>query len=64
MNELNFEEKMKRIDEIVKIISDGNLSLEENMKLYEEGQKIIKELETYIKDATSKIEKIVEIEQK
>lgn len=53
-----FEEKMMRLDEIVRTMSDSNSSLEENLKLYEEGQKLISELEDEIKKAKEKINKI------
>ncbi len=40
---LGFEEKLKRIEEIVRELEDGDLPLEECVKLYEEGMNLIKE---------------------
>ena len=40
---MTFEEKMQRLDEIVKIMSDNKLPLEETINIFEEGQKLIKD---------------------
>ena len=37
MNKLNYEQAVARLEEIVDKLENGNLSLEEMMKLYEEG---------------------------
>ena len=34
----NFEDAMRRLEEIVSALSDGNLPLDDMMKLYEEGR--------------------------
>ena len=36
-NKLSFEQALKRLDEIVKQMEQGNVSLEESLKLFEEG---------------------------
>lgn len=42
---LTFEEKEAKLDEILKKLSSGeNLTLQENYKLFSEGQQLIKEL--------------------
>ena len=41
---MTFEDKMKRLDEIVKLMSENKLPLEETISIFEEGQKLIKEL--------------------
>lgn len=61
---IDFAKEMKRLDEIVEEISSKTLSLEESLKLYEEGNKIIKELEGALKEAEEKVEKVVSIEEK
>lgn len=61
---IDFAKEVKRLDEIVKEISSKTLSLEESLKLYEEGNKIIKELEGALKEAEEKVEKVVSIEEK
>lgn len=57
---VKFEDKIKRLDEIVSIMSNKTLSLEESLALYEEGNKIIKELSETLKEAEAKVEKIIE----
>ncbi|MBQ8944384.1 MAG: exodeoxyribonuclease VII small subunit [Clostridia bacterium] len=37
MSDFNYEESVKRLEEIVKILEAGNCTLEQMMKLYEEG---------------------------
>lgn len=37
MEKINYEKSVLRLEEIVDKLSHGNLSLEEMMKLYEEG---------------------------
>ena len=62
MKEANFdfEKEMKRLDEIVAKISAQTLSLDECLALYQEGQKIIKTLETVLEAAKEKVEKVIE----
>ena len=57
---INFEEKIKRLDEIVDSISIKSLSLDESLLLYEEGNKIIKELEKTLKEAQENIKEVIE----
>lgn len=49
--ELSFEEAMVRLEEIVDSLESGEFSLEESLKLYEEGVKLIN-------ICNSKIEKV------
>lgn len=55
-----FEDKLNRLDEIVNTMTLKSLPLEEAMSLYEEGNKIIKELDAALKEAENKIEKVIE----
>ena len=59
---ISFEQQVQRLDEIVEKISSKALPLEESLKLYEEGNKIIRELEASLKEAQEKVEKIVDVE--
>ena len=52
---MTFEEKMQRLDEIVKIMSDNKLPLEETIIIFEEGQKLIKELKEQLTKAEEKV---------
>ena len=54
---MTFEEKMKRLDEIVKIMSENKLPLEETISIFEEGQLLIIELKEQLKTAEEKVVK-------
>lgn len=58
---LDFKKGIDRLDEIVNLISNKTLTLDESLKLYEEGHKIIEELSKELELAESKIENIVSI---
>ena len=61
---IDFKKEIERLDEIVNEVSSNALPLEESLKLYEEGNKIIKKLEEALKEASEKVEQIVSIEDK
>ena len=53
-----FEEKMQRLEEIVNLLDSDKTSLDDSIKLYEEGLGLTKELEKQLKSFEEKIEKI------
>ena len=61
---VDFKKEIARLDEIVDEVSSKTLSLDESLKLYEEGMKIIKQLEGALKEAEEKVEQVVNIEDK
>ncbi len=56
--EKTFEEKMIRLEDIVKEIDKAEASLDENLKLYIEGVELIKDIEKTLTDAKEKIQKV------
>ncbi len=58
MKAKTFEEKLTHSKDILEKLMDQNISLEESIKLYEEGLKSIKEAQTLIEKAKLKIETI------
>lgn len=56
--ELSFEEKLTRLNEIVEKVENTTLSLEDAMKLYEEGNVLIKDLQKSLDEAEAKIKVI------
>ena len=58
---IDFKKNIERLDEIVNLISNKALSLEESLKLYEEGRQIIKLLSEELEKAEQKVENIVDI---
>ena len=58
--EKTFEEKMVRLEDIVKEIdkAEAEASLDENLKLYIEGVELIKDIEKTLTEAKEKIQKV------
>ena len=52
---IEFEKSLKRLEEIVAKVEGETLPLEESIKLYEEGKKLITTLEKALKEAEAKI---------
>ena len=52
---MNFEEGNKKLQEIVKKLESGNLSIEDSVKLFEEGVEIAKECNEILTKAKGKI---------
>ena len=56
MNEYReYDEGLKRLSDIVEKLEDRELSLEENIKLYEEGMKLHKRLSSILKEQEGKM---------
>ncbi len=53
--EMSFEEKLKRLDEVVAKIEGEGLPLQEVLSLYQEGKSLIKELQGELKAAEEKV---------
>lgn len=51
----NFEEAMKRLEEIVRILESGRVSLDDSMKLYEEGVALVAKANGLLSDAKQKL---------
>lgn len=58
MENLTFEQKLARLNEIVNQIDNNKLGLEESLKVYEEGMSLIKDLEGTLNAANEKFLKI------
>ncbi len=50
-----FEEKLKRLEEIVDKLSSPELELDKSLKLFEEGVKLVRELNTELNNARGKV---------
>lgn len=51
----SFETKLKRLQEIVSLLDQGNVTLDESIKLYEEGMELALELRKMLDEAELKI---------
>lgn len=61
--ENTFESKLARLNEIVSQIEKETLPLDASIKLYEEGLKLIKELEATLLEAEKKVGEYKEVEE-
>jgi exodeoxyribonuclease VII small subunit len=57
--EISFENAMERLDEIAAMLESGDFSLDEALKLYEEGVKLIGICDTKLKNAQGAVKIIV-----
>lgn len=56
MDELKFEEAMARLEEIVRLLEQGESSLDESLGLFEEGVKLARFCNDQLDKADAKIE--------
>jgi exodeoxyribonuclease VII small subunit len=55
MAQKKFEDSMKRLEEIVKDLEGGDLSLEESLKVFEEGTKLLKFCSDKLEEVEQKV---------
>ena len=55
---IDFEKSLKRLEEIVSKVESETLPLDESLKLYEEGKKLIASLEKTLKEAERKVDEL------
>ena len=55
VNPLTFEEALGELDQIVRDLEDGNVSLEESLARYEQGVGLLKRCYTQLREAEQKI---------
>ncbi len=58
MAKLKFEDKMKRLQEIVELLDDENTDLDKSIELYKEGLDLSKDLKKQLSSYESQIEEI------
>lgn len=51
----SFEQALKRLEEIVEILETGNISLEESIKIYQEGTALSKLCAGMLEEAEGKV---------
>lgn len=52
---INFEQSMTRLEEIVRALENGSATLDESLKLYEEGIGLVRACSAKLDEAESKI---------
>ena len=60
MSQENFEDEMKKLEEIVVQLENGNLNLDESVNKFEEGMKIAKKCNNILNEAEKKITILLE----
>jgi exodeoxyribonuclease VII small subunit len=55
MSEKKFEEAMKRLENIVESLDRGDLSLEDSLKIFEEGMKLLHFCSKKLEEAEEKV---------
>lgn len=58
---MNYEDSVKKLEKIVARLEEGNLSLEDSLKLYEEGTLLSEQCRKMLSDAKLKITNINEV---
>jgi len=56
--ELNFEQSVEQLNKIIESLNDPDIGIDESLKLYEEGIKLVRKCRQKIENAKQKIEYI------
>lgn len=57
-NKITYVELSRRLDAVVAALESPTVSIDEALELYEEGTKLVTELEDYLKTAENRIAKL------
>lgn len=60
--EMMFEEAMQRLEEIVDSLENGDFPLEESLKIFEEGVKLVKYCNKKLEAVEGSVKKLVNID--
>jgi exodeoxyribonuclease VII small subunit len=58
VDQLSFEDALKRLEEIVRTLEKGDAPLDQSIELYQEGDRLRRHCEARLKDAQARIEQI------
>lgn len=58
-NSKSFEEKLQRIEQIVRILEKGDVPLDESLKLFQEGTELVRNCGTLLDEAQLQVTKIL-----
>lgn len=59
---MDFEKRLKRLEEIVEMMEQGDLALENSLKLFEEGVKLTKECHQQLNEAEQKVKLLLGVD--
>ena len=60
--QMDFEKKLNRLEEIVQKMEKGDLSLDESLKLFEEGVKLSRDCHGQLTNAEAQVKKLVSVD--
>lgn len=60
--QMDFEKKLNRLEEIVQKMEKGDLSLDESLKLFEEGVKLSRDCHSQLTNAEAQVKKLVSVD--
>jgi len=55
---MNFEDKMSALEEYLRLLESGELSLEASLEVYEKGAALVRELDKQLTESAGRLEKI------
>ncbi|MBX7230584.1 MAG: exodeoxyribonuclease VII small subunit [Bdellovibrionales bacterium] len=59
---MDFENKLNRLEEIVNKMEGGELPLEESLKIFEEGVKLVRECQVKLNEAEQKVKVLLSVD--
>jgi len=59
-NTVNFEVSLQKLEKIIEKLEDGDISLEDSVKSFEEGIGLVKECQKQLSQAELKVKKLLE----
>ena len=57
---VNFETSLKKLEKIIEKLEDGDISLEDSVKSFEEGIGLVKECQKQLSEAELKVKKLLD----
>ena len=59
---MEFEKKLSRLEEIVQKMEKGDLTLDDSLKLFEEGIKLSRDCQSQLTKAEAQVKKLVSVD--
>ena len=56
----NFEQSIKKLEDLVTKMESGDASLEQSLNLFEEGMEIVKSCEIQLREAEKRVESLID----
>ncbi len=60
---MDFEKRLKRLEEIVHKMEAGELALDKSLEMFEEGVRLSRECQTQLTDAEQKVLKLLKVDE-